>query len=211
MTDIIFLDTETLGLEPDAPIWEFASLRRFSAGPPEIIEFQIRHDPDQWVATMMEQPNGEQFVADYTRRYNQDDAIGEDAAAVLIHRATLDAVVVGCNPSFDLERLGRLLSRHGLTPGWHYRPLCVTTMAAGWLHGVAAREIDNSIEWGESPDPDLVNRKLPVPWSSDALSAAIGVDPAEYPRHTALGDVLWAAAQWDVMHGEGGGNGTRNR
>lgn len=29
--DLAFLDTECLGLDPEAPIWEFAAVRRFAA------------------------------------------------------------------------------------------------------------------------------------------------------------------------------------
>lgn len=201
MTDIVFLDIECLGLDPAAPVWEFAGIRRDSDGDEEPLQFLIKHDPGHWLTELPEQ-----FADDYRARYIAPDAVGEKSAAFMVNLITRDAVVVGCNPSFDTERLTRLLQRHGLTPGWHYRPLCVTTMAAGWLHGVAAREIDAAAEWGETPDPELVNRQLPVPWSSDQLSKAIGVDPANYPRHTAMGDVEWAAAQWDIITGTGVGS-----
>lgn len=195
-TDIVILDTETLGLDPDAPIWEFAAIRRFAGGGEDRTEFQIQHNPGKWLDDLPEQ-----FRADYSARYNAQDAATTSDAAIMMNILTRDAVVVGCNPSFDLERIAKLLRHCGMQPAWHYRPVCVTVMAAGWLHGVAAREIDAATEWGETPDPALVNRKLPVPWSSDELSRAIGIDPDNYQRHTAMGDCLWVRAQWDTILG----------
>ncbi|MGC7247264.1 hypothetical protein [Mycobacteroides abscessus] len=32
MSDIVFMDTETLGLDPLAPVWEFAAIRRYENG-----------------------------------------------------------------------------------------------------------------------------------------------------------------------------------
>ena len=65
MTDIVFMDTETLGLDINAPIWEFAAIRRsprpeadetmpmFGADPDPWIEEElhlfIQHDPDGWL------------------------------------------------------------------------------------------------------------------------------------------------------------------
>ena len=39
------------------------------------------------------------------------------------------------------------------------------------------------------------------PWSSDGLSSAVGVDPEQFERHTAMGDVRWVMAQWDAVMG----------
>lgn len=201
--DIVILDVETLGLHPDAPIWEFAALRRYLDGTEQRTLFQIEHDPGHWLDVMRKDgPKAEQFIRDYQDRYSRDDAITAFDAAVMINMLTKDAVIVGCNPSFDTERITKLMARWDMAPQWHYRPLCVTTMAAGHLHGAAEQAIADAIEWGESPDPALTTRSLPPPWSSDQLSRGIGVDPDDYKRHSAMGDVDWAAAQWDVMTGQ---------
>jgi hypothetical protein len=77
--------------------------------------------------------------------------------------------------------LTRLLYRSGLAPTWHYQPVDVETLVAGFLLG---RSIVGHL------DP-----AVRLPWSSSDLSLAVGVDPAEFDRHTALGDVAWAWAQ----------------
>jgi hypothetical protein len=64
---------------------------------------------------------------------------------------------------------------------WHYHLIDVENLVAGYL---AAR--------GEL---------IPPPWKSDQLSAAVGVDPNDFGRHTAMGDVLWTRAQWDAVMG----------
>lgn len=192
--DIVFVDTETIGLDPLAPIWEFAAHRRYADGTVDQHVIQIRHDdPARWLAEMLQTPYGEQFVRDYEDRYNHDDALLEDVAAGVINHFTQDALVICCNPLFDLDsqRLTKLLQRNGIEPSWHYHPVDIASVAIGYLAGRG----------------ELFGQ----PWKSDRLAGAIGVNSADYPRHTALGDVRWAAAQWDVITGGVGGNGTRDR
>lgn len=174
----VFLDTETLGLPRVAPIWEFAAIRVDDDGTEVAREhFQILHNPNlcgtHWPSTLPDE-----FFEDYVDRYDPSTALepGEAArriAAIVDGRAT----IAGSNPGFDMERITDLLDEYGLEPGWHYHPLDVPTIVVGWL---SAR--------GEL---------MPRPWKSDALSAAAGIDPNEFDRHTALGDVLWARA----LHG----------
>jgi hypothetical protein len=182
MTDLVFMDTETLGLDPDAPIWEFAGIRRGpnTGAPGCVVEAElrlfIRHDPLPW---MREYP--ERFAHDYRQRYNADAALEEELAAKAIFAFTTGAVVIGAVPSFDTERITKLLKRHGYDWGWHYHLMDVENAVVGYL---AAQ-----------------GRVMPPPWDSDELSNALGVDPERYARHTALGDVQWTMAQWDAMMG----------
>ncbi|GAA2418394.1 3'-5' exonuclease family protein [Mycolicibacterium llatzerense] len=184
MSDIVFLDTETLGLDPQAPIWEFAAIRVRPCFPVETREFTIKHQAAYWVDRMEGQgPKGAALAADYRARYNKAHALTEAEAAKEIHAITKGAWVIGCNPGFDLDsrRLDDLLLRNGIEHAWHYHPDDISSMAKGWLAAA-----------GRLPAP---------PWSSDQLSLALGVDPAKFARHTAMGDVRWVMAQYDAITG----------
>lgn len=196
MTDLIFLDTECLGLDPDAPIWEFAAIRRLDPVGEVKTEFTIQHDPTGWLDDFPEE-----FAADYHARYDETQAWCERAAAREIYAITKGAHIVGAVPSFDAERLAKLLRRNGIEPEWHYHLIDVENVVVGYLHGVAARALDEAWMRGDEPDRALLNRHLAPPWKSDQLSAAVGVNPADYKRHTAMGDVLWTMAQWDTVTG----------
>lgn len=118
----------------------------------------------------------------------------------LVHGAAL----VGAVPSFDERFLSKALRKGGGVPCWHYQPVDVETLAAGWLLGQAeVRQVpdpanrvglDDERAWLEEVE---AFRRLP--WDSEALSRAVGVDPARFDRHTAMGDALWARAVWDVI------------
>lgn len=186
--DLVFLDTETLGLDPDAPIWEFAAVRRFATGGEDKTEFQIRHDATAWLDAMPDQ-----FLYDYDERYKPHDAATESDAAVMMHILTKDALVVACNPIFDLPRIEKLIRRHGMEPSWHYHPFDISSVAFGaWM--VGRRFASSQIGTAEIPLSG-------PPWKSDLLAAAVGVRSADFARHTAMGDVLWTIAQWDAVMG----------
>jgi hypothetical protein len=174
----VFLDCETLGLDRAAPIWEFAAIRIADDGTEVNREhFTIRHEPAKWMATLPDE-----FVRDYHARYVPGSAASKwDAARRIASIVAGGAVIAGSNPAFDMERLEDLLSTEGLSPGWHYHPCDVPTMAIGYL---AAR--------GEL---------IPRPWKSDALSAAVGILPIAYRRHTAMGDVLWTRDLYEAITG----------
>lgn len=177
---ICFLDTETLGLDPDAPIWEFAAIRRTPDGDEVEYHCFIDHYPLPWYESLPEQ-----FQQDYTARYSPRTAITTFTAAQLIVEATNGAHIIGAVPSFDTVRLSKLLRQTGVLmyPGsddpWHYHLVDVENMIVGYL---AAQ--------GEVVHP---------PWKSDELSNAVGVDPDKYARHTAMGDVQWVRDQYDAV------------
>lgn len=178
----VFLDTETLGLDRMAPIWEFAAIRIEDDGTEsDRAHFQIRHRPEPWLSQL--RVDAPTFADDYLNRYDADSAVWEwDAARGVARLVEGGAVIAGSNPAFDMERLLILMQRNGISdPGWHYYPLDVPMMALGRL---AAR--------GVLP---------PRPWKSDGLSRAIGVEPGDYDRHTAMGDVLWTRELYERLTG----------
>jgi hypothetical protein len=89
-------------------------------------------------------------------------------------RLTHGRHLVGAVVSFDAERLWKLLRANGQCPMWHYHLVDVEALAAGKV--------------GMAP-----------PWDSNDLSLAVGVDPADFERHTALGDAKWARSLYEAV------------
>lgn len=96
-----------------------------------------------------------------------------------IAHLTANKHIVGAVPSFDARFVTGFLMREQIVPAWHYHLIDVETMIAGRL-------------------------QLEPPLNSDELSLAIGVDPAAYDRHTAIGDARWVKAQYEAVlrHGK---------
>lgn len=90
------------------------------------------------------------------------------------------AVLIGSNPGFDDWFLRKLL---GAAP-WHYRPIDVATLAAGFM-------------WALEPELMAKDTK---PISSRWLSRQVGVEPpGDDVAHTALGDARWARDVYDAV------------
>jgi hypothetical protein len=176
--DLCILDTETLGLDRRAPVWEFAAVRLDRGGYLRLeTSFQILHNESDWLETLPES-----FADDYRARYDEASAMRPSVAAVEIRAVTDGAIIAGSNPSFDMDRLEMLLRQYGIEPGWHFHPLDIPSMVAGHV----AAGIPNV---------------SPVTWRSSELSRLVAVEPDEFARHTALGDVNWCLAQWRRMAG----------
>lgn len=205
---IVFLDTETTSLRPDRQAWEVAMIRLDAPGRRTETVFTIdvdtagadgealavggfykRHPYGRFLAgTILDPPipsrmGNRQFISPYD-------------AAVTVARWTHGAVLVGSNIGFDVAHLDRLLREHGLLPMWHYSPVDIKAVAAGWLR--QERVWLSSAGDVEDRTPDMVARvavideALRLPWSSTLLSEACGVRPAMgEERHTALGDARW--------------------
>lgn len=181
-TALVFMDTETLGLDKAAPIWEFAAVRRNEDGSEEVYHHFIAHDPYKHVLSgrKWNADAPQWFQDDYNNRYNPHEAIHtRDLVGLLDHIYRGRAHTVGAVPNFDTERLGRLCDRYKAKEPWHYHLIDIETRAEGFLAGRG--------------------KPVPRPWSSDDLSRRLGVDPEKFERHSALGDVYWEMAQWDAM------------
>jgi len=190
MSDIVFVDTETLGLNPEAPVWEFAAVRRTDDGGEKEYHFFIDHYPLPWIDSLPEQ-----FANDYRARYSPEKALRQWDAVTLIEEATRGAHVVGAVPNFDTERLQRMRLRvNSFDPRepWHYHLIDVENLIVGFLAG-RARE--------GHMDSGLALPLAGEKWDSNDLSRAVGVDPEQFEQHTAMGDVRWVMAQWDAVMG----------
>jgi DNA polymerase III epsilon subunit-like protein len=189
MTNIAFVDCETTGLDPDKhEIWELGLVLANDGG--ERLErswFLPVHefDGDPFSLDVGGFHERHPFGYDQRKRtsgrgYETDSSPASIPTVVLeFTKLTTGAHLAGAVVSFDAEFLRRLLLKHGYRPRWHYHLVDVEALAAGAL--------------GMRP-----------PWNSDDLSKAVGVDPEQFKRHTALGDARWAEAIYErVMALEG--------
>jgi hypothetical protein len=212
--DLAIVDVETTGLDPRTHhVWEIAVIRRTLWGGQftDTREHLWQVRPDLTTAD----PKGLE-VGRYAERFAvpdgwdaaEFDADGNLIARLRMHEFLHDlqdalhhTVMVGSNPGFDDRFLRDLLHAHGRKATWHYRPVCVATLAAGYLYGRATEQAERD------NDPDRLRKVdllLGWPWKSYNASEAIGVPrPDTDAAHTALGDARWAAAAWDQVLGGG--------
>ncbi|MUL47582.1 hypothetical protein FZI85_25035 [Mycobacterium sp. CBMA293] len=198
MSDIVFLDTETLGTEIDAPIWELAAIRRRIDGTETPLHLFIDHEPEPWISN----PKfPESFKEDYRARYRADHSMSRaDAAAVLKNFLTGRPHIVGAVINFDTERIAhQLLRPKGIGELWNYHLIEIENQVHGYLRAVSELLSGAGLDMiGDKPISEL----LALPWNSNDLSRAINVDPDQFERHTAMGDVRWCMAQYDALHGD---------
>lgn len=180
---LCFIDTETTSLDRETrEVWEIAMVRREPDGTETsygamIAGVDLTHADPRSLA-----------IGRFYERYDiEHNGVPEGLFSALsnpgypyalevarvVERMTRGAHLVGAVPSFEDVSLRPLLARAQLAPAWHYHLVCIENIVAGAL--------------GVRP-----------PYSSDWLSRQIGVEPADFDRHTAMGDVRWVMAQWDA-------------
>lgn len=197
---LVFLDTETTGIHPGREVWEIAMIRRDADGEREFAafvdvdlseadpfgldvgRFYERHPKGVWLSGRSQ---GAPDTLGETRPLSRNQAAEE--VAIWTHGAH----IVGAVPNFDTEVLDQFLRDRGYRPSWHYHLIDVENLAVGYLN--ARREF--------APDEDLI---LTPPWDSEFLSRALGVDPGQFERHTAMGDARWARSIYDAVMDPGG-------
>lgn len=200
---LAFVDTETTHLDPrHGDVWEIAVIRRRADGVDVEYVWQVRPD----LATA--DPEALK-IGRYEERFAIPD--GWDAIEIMssgapfrtlipemlfdLQEALSGAVLIGSNPGFDVAFLTKLLQAHGRKLPWHYRPIDIATLAAGYRHGQAA----SGAYGGDFTFPGDYPQ---LPYKSYELSRAVGVEPpAKDVAHTALGDASWARSVWDAVTG----------
>lgn len=192
LTDVVFVDTETTGLDPDRhEIWEVACIywgktyRRSDKPSERGIGFDTEEEHWGWLEKTwyldVDLGQADSYALKLTsyhdrikgRSISKPEYFARDFAALTRGKHLCGAVV-----SFDEERLRKLLRAHGACPEWHYHLIDVEALAVGYC---AAKGIP-----------------FALPWDSDDLSRAVGVEP-ETHTHEALADALWAKRIWEAV------------
>lgn len=169
MSEVVFIDTETTGLDPDKhEIWDIALVYENEHGIWE--EFQTFLPVDLGKADFRALEIG----GFYDRYEDPGSSQWVQGSLRLVEQITRGKHLAGAVVSFDEERLRKLFQRRGLCPGWSYHLIDVECLAAGKL--------------GYYP-----------PWKSDTLSDELGIDTSNFDRHTASGDAWWAKAIYDKV------------
>lgn len=192
--DMVFVDVETIRLEPDRDVvWEIALLypsKDLGRTPAETVVWQIMPDlaladpkalevnrfherltpalhgtPVRTAALV--QPDG-----DYALPYPVTEIVKE------LQSRLAGKTLVGSKPTFDMDHLAAFC---GTPPKWRHHPLDIASMVYGF-----------SAVFCHSGPPKVAFR-------SEDLSRRLGVEPAGFDRHTALGDCQWAYAQYRAM------------
>lgn len=193
MTDIVFVDTETTGLDTSIDdIWEFAAIRVRPDGGETVLHRQLGHD------IRRAQALPESFRADHDARFDGEAALpqrraAQEIAAFFAPDADLQAPhFAGINPAFDAAMLTRLFRRNGIdSVPWHYQLLDVRAVALGFQAAIAQEDPEHSRRTGW-PDVDIAIR-------TDDLAAITGDPDPNNQRHTALGDARFALGWWRDM------------
>lgn len=182
MTPLCFLDTETDGLGPNCRAWEVAIIRRDEKGETThhwFLPLNLKHsDPFALkVGGFWDRHPMGRKVSGKDEAPREPVTPAHDAARDIM-RLTFGATLVGSNPAFDADVLGRLLRCEGYLPSWSHRLRDVATLASGHLR----RDVGGL-------DGALGALGLPVPHDTK--------------RHTAMADAEAAMRVYDaVMNGE---------
>ncbi len=206
MTGVCFVDTETTGLDPDRhEIWEVGIILPdggewdwqlpVDLGRADPMALNIgRFHQRRWQSACRTDEQG-------SAKDNRTELV--DFASEFVNM-TNGRHLAGAVVSFDAERLWKLLRANGQCPMWHYHLIDVETLAAGYIaaqsEGQGADGTKGTIRV-ERPDGTVNNIDGRPPWKSDDLSRAVGVNPDDFDRHTALGDARWAKAIYRAVVG----------
>lgn len=211
MSHVVFLDTETTGLDPRTEdVFEVAIINQ--AGSEHVFNIQPRRavvermHPKAVEVNRYHERVGTGWLWDYTE------------PALDRIRDLLDGVhICGAVPDFDTRFLTALYWRFGQEPPrWHYHLIDIEAMAVGYLHGrngpkckaCGHRTPEHGASGCAADDEaamggcDCPWTGLSLPWDSDDLSRAVGVEPpSEDERHTALGDARWVKRLYENITG----------
>lgn len=195
---IVFTDTETVSLlAGPATIWEIALIVRDEDGDTEYL-WQMR--PDLAGAD----PRALQVGGYYERCMARDfppmtafrllsppDDAGEQTSPKRLVTADVPAEVaallsgahlIAANPGFDAAHIAAFLRAHGECEAWDYHLIDIGSLVRGRIAALG--------------------RSLPFPLKVADAARSVGIDPAAYDAHTALGDARLVRDIYDAVTGQ---------
>lgn len=179
MTKLIFLDTETTGLDPDIhEVWEVGCIIREFGNDGYLNEDKELH----WFLPLTNFSLADPFALDIGKfwdRYVWPDAQAYTDTSMaewcrMFMQLTKGAYIVGAVPNFDIDRLDRLCKRYGYKLFNHYHLVDVEALVAGKLG-------------------------FPPPWKSDEIFEKLSYSIKEEDKHTALGDARTCRDIYDLV------------
>lgn len=194
MSEVVFVDTETTGLDPDRhEIWDVGLIT------PDGEEHQWFLPVDLGRADSVALSIGR-----FHDRYERDMATHPEDFAWEFAQLTRGKHLAGAVISFDEERLRKLLRAHGACPEWHYHLIDVEALAVGFLHGLRTVVTEYEIPTGgDSYGADVLKAAGvadTLPWSSYDVSRALGVEPPSTDeQHSAIADARWAKRLYEAV------------
>lgn len=217
----VFIDCETTGLDPTRhKLWEVGMIRVLPDG--EEQEHSWMWWPDLSTADPMaltvnrfydrasnalpgpwsDLAGGVLYVGD-----SHDSPIMEplDQAAHDIAHFLDGTNMVGANPGFDASFLTVWLREQGHVFNPHYHLVDVEALAAGWIAAQCVGMANDGESRGTVPVLEggaiINNIDGRPPWKHTDLVRALGINPADFDRHTALGDARMAKAVYKAVMG----------
>lgn len=186
---VVFVDTETTGLDPERhEIWDIGLIEadgtehewhvrpqhpeRADPTALRLMDFYGRTAADDWRWGGPDIAVGVSLLtggSDADRAKNIRYQIASQVALL-----TAGKHLVGAVPSFDAAFLSAFLIGSGQREAWHYHLIDVETLIAGRC-------------------------RLEPPYDSEELSRAVGIEPDRFARHTAIGDARWAKAMYEAV------------
>lgn len=192
---LVFADTETTSLRADRRAWDVGLVVRRPGLPDEEFSWFVRQEDLDLANADLRSLEIGRFYERHPEFGGTGDVLSERDVLMAVERETRSAFLAGCVPYFDAEVLGDRMRANGICPSWHYHLIDCETLISGSL---AAQVALGAAGIDAVPRPPEGWPHEP-PWHSEELSQLIGVDPARFDRHTALGDALWARALYDAV------------